>query len=52
MILACLREGIAGIYTQKKLNKLDKETDIPSWEEFVRELKTTFSDKSKIADAK
>ena len=52
MILACLREGIAGIYTQKKLNKLDKETDIPSWEEFVGELRTIFSDKSKIADAK
>jgi len=25
VILACLREGIAGIYTQKKLNKLDEE---------------------------
>jgi len=24
-ILACLREGVAGIYTQKKLDKLDKE---------------------------
>jgi len=25
-ILAYLREGIAGIYTQRKLNELDKET--------------------------
>jgi len=25
VILACLRKGIAGIYTQKKLNKLDEE---------------------------
>ena len=24
-ILACLREGIAGIYAQKKLDELDKE---------------------------
>ena len=27
VILACLREGVAGIYTQKKLNELDKETN-------------------------
>ena len=52
MILVHLRGGIVGIYTQKKLNELDKETDIPSQEEFVRELKTAFSDKSKTADAK
>jgi len=26
VILACLREGIAAIYAQKKLDKLDKET--------------------------
>jgi len=25
-ILACLRGGVASIYTQKKLNKLNKET--------------------------
>ena len=50
-ILVCLRGGVASIYTQKKLNKLDKETDISSWKEFVGELKTTFSDKSKVADA-
>ena len=27
-ILACLREGVAGIYTQKKLNELDEELGI------------------------
>jgi len=26
-ILACLRGDVAGIYTQKKLNELDKETE-------------------------
>ena len=26
-ILACLREDIASIYVQKKLNELNKETD-------------------------
>jgi len=25
-ILACLRGGVAGIYTQRKLDELDKET--------------------------
>jgi len=25
-ILACLKEGVVGIYTQRKLNELDKET--------------------------
>ena len=51
-ILAHLREGVAGIYTQKKLNKLDKDNNIQDWNKFVKELKTTFSDKSKAADAK
>jgi len=50
-ILARLREGVAEIYTQKKLNELDKDKDIQDWDEFVKELKTTFSDKSKAADA-
>jgi len=27
-ILACLREGTAGICAQKKLDELDKETEI------------------------
>ena len=52
MILACLRRGVAGIYAQRKLNELDKETGIQDWEDFVKEIKTTFSDKMKAADAK
>jgi len=27
-ILACLREGVVGIYAQKKLDELDKELEI------------------------
>ena len=50
-ILACLRGGVVGIYAQKKLNELDKDNDTQNWDEFVKELKTTFSDKSKAADA-
>ena len=50
-ILACLRRDVAGIYTQKKLDELDKETDTQNWEDFVWEIKNTFSDKTKVADA-
>ena len=50
-ILACLRGGVVGIYAQRKLNELDKETRTQDWEEFVWEIKTTFSDKTKAADA-
>jgi len=52
VILACLREGIVGIYTQKKLDELDKELETQDWEEFVKQIKTTFSDKTKAADTK
>jgi len=51
-ILACFRGGVAGIYTQRKLDELDEETGTQNWEEFVQEIKTTFSNKTKIADAK
>jgi len=34
-ILAHLRGGIASIYAQKKLNELDKETEIQDWDDFV-----------------
>ena len=51
-ILARLRGGVVGIYAQKKLDKLDKDNDTPDWDVFVKELKMTFSDKSKVADAK
>ena len=51
-ILACIREGIAGIYAQKKLNELDEETETQNWNEFVQETKMIFSNKTKAADAK
>ena len=51
VIFACLRGDIASIYAQKKLDKLDKELETQDWEEFVKELKTTFSNKTKAADA-
>jgi len=34
-ILAHLRKGVVGIYVQRKLNELDKETRIQDWEELV-----------------
>jgi len=51
VILARLRRGVAGIYIQRKLNELDKETGTQDWKDFVKEIKTTFSDKMKTADA-
>jgi len=51
VILDCLRGGVAGIYAQRKLNKLDKELETQDWEEFVKEIKTTFSNKTKTANA-
>jgi len=51
-ILARLKGGVAGIYAQKKLNKLDEELGTQDWDDFIKEIKTTFSDKSKAADAK
>jgi len=50
-ILARLRKGVADIYAQRKLNKLDKELRTQDWEDFVKEIKTMFSDKTKAADA-
>jgi len=50
-ILARLREGVADIYIQRKLNDLDKKLRIQNWEDFVKEIKTIFSDKIKTADA-
>jgi len=51
-ILAHLRGGVAGIYIQRKLDELDKEIETQDWDNLVREIKTTFSDKTKAADAK
>ena len=49
-ILAHLREGVADIYAQRKLDELDEELRTQDWEDFVKEIKTTFSDKIKAAD--
>ena len=49
-ILAHLRGGVVGIYTQQKLNELDEELGTQNWDNFVKEIKTTFSDKTKAAD--
>ena len=50
--MACFRGGIAGIYAQKKLDKLDKELGTQDWDNFVKKIKITFSNKTKVADAK
>jgi len=52
VILAHLRGDIVGIYTQGKLDKLDKELGTQDWEEFVKEIKITFSNRMKAADTK
>ena len=51
VILAHLRGGIAGIHAQRKLDKLDKELGTQDWEEFIKEIKTIFSNKTKAEDA-
>ena len=40
-----------GIYVQRKLNEQDEELGTQDWDDFVKELKTTFSNKTKAADA-
>ena len=50
-ILVCLRGDITDIYTQKKLDKLDEELGTQNWEDFVKEIKIMFSNKTKAADA-
>jgi len=52
VILAHLRGGVADIYAQRKLNKLDEELRTQDWKDFVKKIKTTFSDKTKTVDAK
>jgi len=52
VILVCLRKGVASIYAQKKLNELNEELGIQDWDDFFKEIKITFSDKTKAADAK
>ena len=43
---------MVGIYVQKKIDELEDTENTQGWEEFVKELKIAFSNKSKIADAK
>ena len=52
VILAHLRGSVAGIYAQRKLDELDKELETQDQEEFIKEIKTTFSNKTKAADVK
>jgi len=52
VILARLRGGVAGIYVQQKLDKLDEELETQDWDNFLKEIKTMFSDKMKAVDAK
>ena len=51
MVLAHLKGGVVGIYAQKKLDKLDEELRTQDWEDFIKEIKTMFSDKMKATDA-
>ena len=37
---------------QRKLNELDEELGTQDWNNFMKEIKTMFSDKIKAADAK
>ena len=50
IVLAQLRGGIAEIYAQKKIDELGDEEDTQDWEELIKEIKTTFSKESKVAD--
>ncbi len=52
MILACLRGGVAGIYAQKKLDELDEELKTQDWKDFIKEIKMSFSNKTKAVDTK
>jgi len=39
------------ICTTQNLNELNKELGTQNWDNFVKEIKTTFSDKTKAVDA-
>ena len=51
VILAYLRGGVADIYTQKILDELDEELETQDQNNFVKEIKTMFNNKTKAADA-
>ena len=50
-ILAHLRKGVVGIYAQRKLDKLDKKLETQYQKDFVKEIKTMISDKTKVVNA-
>ena len=50
-ILARLRRRVVDIYAQKKIDEIDDKEETQNWEDFVWEIKNTFSDKTKAADA-
>ena len=50
-MLAQLREGIAEVYVQKKIDQMEDDNNIQNWNKFVKEVKTAFSNKSKVVDA-
>ena len=50
VILAYLREDVTGICIQRKLNELNEELRTQDWKDFIKEIKTTFSDEMKAAD--
>ena len=50
-VLAWLKGGVVGIYTQKKINELENIGNTQDWKEFIKEIKTACSDKSKAANA-
>jgi len=41
---------VVGIYTQRKLDELDEELRTQDWEDFIKEIKTIFSNRMKAAD--
>ena len=50
-VLAQLKEGVVGIYIQKKINQIEKE-EVWGWDDFVKEVKIVFSNKNKTVNAK
>jgi len=51
VILAHLRGGVVGIYVQRKLDELDEELGTQDWDDFIKEIKIAFSNKTKAVDA-
>ena len=52
VVLVRLRGDVVEIYAQKKIDELEDTEDTQNWEDFVKEIKIVFSDKSKAVDTK